>query len=117
MSYLAARLMKMKSENLNGIGRHNDRLTEKHSNPDIDSGRSHLNYDLIQREGTIKADVEEYINKNKKTTRAIRKDAVLVNEWIVTSDRDFFKNISKERTREFFEISTRYFQSRFGKKT
>lgn len=41
-SYLVARMQKMKSVNLVGIGNHNQRLTENHSNKDIE--RSHLNY-------------------------------------------------------------------------
>ena len=60
MSYLVARMQKMKSVNLVGIGIHNQRLTENHSNKDIE--RSHLNYDLVNRTGTYKTDIEHFIN-------------------------------------------------------
>ncbi|MGH2162397.1 plasmid recombination protein, partial [Enterococcus faecalis] len=32
------------------------------------------------------------INDNKSSSRAVRKAAVLINEWIITSDNPFFKD-------------------------
>ena len=37
-------------------------------------------------------DIEQFINDNKSSSRAVRKDAVLINEWIITSDNPFFKD-------------------------
>ena len=42
----------------------------------------------------------KFINENKSTTRAVRKDAVLINEWIITSDKKFFENLSQEETKD-----------------
>ena len=50
MSYLVARMQKMKAGNLVGMGNHNQRLTDNHSNKDIDTERSYLNYDLVRSE-------------------------------------------------------------------
>ncbi|HGE2852158.1 TPA: plasmid recombination protein, partial [Salmonella enterica subsp. enterica serovar Dublin] len=50
MSYLVARMQKMKSQNLGGIQRHNQREFENHSNKEIDVSRSHLNFDLFNHE-------------------------------------------------------------------
>ena len=80
MSMLVARMQKMKADNLIGIGNHNQRKTKNHSNPDIDISLSELNYDLVNRTDNYKKDIENFINENKTTTRAIRKDAVLVND-------------------------------------
>ncbi|OCL89622.1 plasmid recombination protein [Aliarcobacter butzleri] len=44
MSMIVARMQKMKAENLVGIGNHNQRKTKNHSNPDIDTSLSKLNY-------------------------------------------------------------------------
>ncbi|EZW98462.1 hypothetical protein U959_02648 [Staphylococcus aureus 88088-1] len=88
MSMIVARMQKMKAENLVGIGNHNQRKTKNHSNPDIDISLSKLNYDLVDRTQNYKTDIENFINENKSTTRAVRKDAVLVNEWIISSDKD-----------------------------
>ena len=105
MSYMVARMQKMKAENLVGIGNHNQRKTKNHSNPDIDTSLSKLNYDLVDRTQNYKTDIENFINENKSTTRAVRKDAVLVNEWIITSDKDFFDNLTESEIENFFERS------------
>ncbi|PJH69118.1 hypothetical protein CVR96_28005, partial [Salmonella enterica subsp. enterica serovar Typhimurium] len=54
MSYVVARMQKMKADNLVGIGNHNQRRTKNHSNQDIDISKSHLNYDLVNRTDTYK---------------------------------------------------------------
>lgn len=114
MSMIVARMQKMKAENLIGIGNHNQRKTRNHSNPDIDTSLSELNYDLVNRTDNYKKDIEKFINENKSTTRAVRKDAVLINEWIITSDRNFFENLSDEDTKEFFISAKEYFAENFG---
>ena len=114
MSMIVARMQKMKAENLIGIGNHNQRKTKNHSNPDIDTSLSELNYDLVNRTDNYKKDIEKFINENKSTTRAVRKDAVLINEWIITSDRKFFENLSDEDTKKFFISAKEYFAENFG---
>ena len=114
MSMIVARMEKMKSGNLVGIGNHNQRKTKNHSNKDIDKTRSHLNYDLLNRTENYKTDIEKFINENKSTQRAVRKDAVLINEWIITSDQDFFKDLSKDEREKFFISSKDYFAEKFG---
>src|SRR5699024_2929810 len=81
----------MKAGNLVGMGNHNQRLTDNHSNKDIDTERSYLNYDLVNRTDNYKTDIQQFINENKSSSRAVRKDAVLINEWIITSDNQFLK--------------------------
>ena len=114
MSMLVARMQKMKADNLIGIGNHNQRKTKNHSNPDIDISLSELNYELVNRTDNYKKDIENFINENKTTTRAVRKDAVLINEWIITSDRKFFENLSDEDTKKFFITAKEYFEENFG---
>lgn len=114
MSMIVARMQKMKAENLIGIGNHNQRKTRNHSNPDIDTSLSELNYDLVNRTDNYKKDIEKFINENKSTTRAVRKDAVLINEWIITSDTKFFEKLSDEDTKKFFISAKEYFSENFG---
>ena len=114
MSMIVARMQKMKAENLIGIVNHNQRKTKNHSNPDIDTSLSKLNYDLVDHTENYKKDIENFINENKSTTRAVRKDAVLINEWIITSDRKFFEDLSDEDTKEFFYTAKEYFSEKFG---
>src|SRR5699024_2477445 len=114
MSMIVARMQKMKAENLIGIGNHNQRKTKNHSNHDIDTSLSKLNYDLVDCTQNYKTDIENFINENKSTARAVRKDAVLVNEWIISSDQDFFKDLSKDEREKFFISSKNYFAEKFG---
>lgn len=116
MSMIVTRMQKMKAENLVGIGNHNQRKTKNHSNPDIDTSLSKLNYDLVDRTQNYKTDIENFINENKSTTRAVRKDAVLVNEWIISSNKDFFDNLTESEIENFFERSKDYFAEKFGEK-
>jgi len=114
MSYVVARMQKMKADNLVGIGNHNQRRTKNHSNQDIDISKSHLNYDLVNRTDTYKTDIQQFINEKKASKRATRKDAVLVNEWILTSDSEYFHDLTPSETQKFFREALRYFSERFG---
>lgn len=116
MSYMVARMQKMKAGNLGGAFRHNERIYENHSNKDIDPKKSNLNYELTDRNRKVsyESQIKDYVNENKISNRAIRKDAVLCDEWIITSDKKFFENLSPEETREFFETAKDYFAQNYG---
>ncbi|HEO6608939.1 TPA: plasmid recombination protein [Streptococcus agalactiae] len=116
MSYMVARMEKMKIGNLGGAYRHNERIFKKHSNKDIDVSRSHLNYELTDRDRSVSYErqIKDYVNENKISNRAIRKDAVLCDEWLITSDKPFFEKLSEEETRDFFETAKNYFAENYG---
>lgn len=116
MSYMVARMEKMKVGNLGGAYRHNERIFKKHSNKDIDVTKSHLNYELTERDRSISYErqIKNYVNENKISNRAIRKDAVLCDEWMITSDKAFFEKLSDEQTRAFFETAKNYFAENYG---
>ena len=114
MSMVAARMQKMKAGNLTGIGNHNQRKGSNHSNQEIDPERSHLNYDLVNRTEYYQKDIQTFIEEKKASTRAVRSDAVLVNEWIITSDRSFFDKLTEQETKQFFEAAKEYFSEKFG---
>ncbi len=115
MSYLVANMQKLKADNLVGLGNHDQRRTQNHKNTDIDVDRSALNYDLVAgRTNHFKTDIEDYINEYKTSQRAVRKDAVLVNEWIISSDRHFFADLTAADTRKYFETAKEYFAEKFG---
>ncbi len=108
----------MKVGNLGGAYKHNERVFETHSNKDIDSSKSHLNYELTDRDQSLSYEkqIKDYVNTNKVSNRAIRKDAVLCDEWIITSDKQFFESLTPEQTREFFETAKNYFAENYGEK-
>lgn len=116
MSYIVARMEKMKVGNLGGAYRHNERIFKNHSNKDIDPNRSHLNYELTDRDRSVSYEkqIKNYVNETKISKRAIRKDAVLCDEWVITSDKKFFERLDQEQTRAFFETAKNYFAERYG---
>lgn len=116
LSYAVVRMAKMKSHDLKGIQFHNQRERESRTNPDIDKEKTKENYDLINAENiNYNERVKEIIESQKTGTRKTRKDAVLVNELIVTSDRDFFDCLTAEEEAQFFAKSAEFFCERYGK--
>ena len=117
MSYIVARMEKMKVGNLGGAYRHNERIFKNHSNKDIDPNRSHLNYELTDRDRSVSYEkqIKNYVNETKISKRAIRKDAVLCDEWVITSDKKFFEDLNQEQVQEFFDTAKKYFEEQYGK--
>ncbi len=56
--------------------------------------------------------ITDFIDENKVSSRSIRKDAVMCNEWIITSDSSFFKKLDNEEIKCFFETSKDFFLKR-----
>ena len=95
MSYVIARVIKVKSTAIGAMQYHNDRAPGKHLNPDIDPERTHLNYEL-HGEGCFlprkyAAEVDERIAANRTSGRKVRKDAVKLVEGIITASPEFFE--------------------------
>ncbi|WP_211656081.1 MobV family relaxase [Planococcus alpniumensis] len=115
MSFAVVRMQKMKSPDLKGMQFHNQRERESRTNPDIDPDREHLNYDLLHQEKIdYNQQVKAIIESQKVSERKTRKDAVLVNELLVTSDRKFFDGLDPAEQKRFFEESHKLFSERYG---
>lgn len=114
--FFAGRMHKMKASDLRGMQYHNQRERASKTNTDIDKKRSHLNYDLVNRVPIdYKERIQKRIEEGVKSKRKIRKDAVLCNQWIITSDKDFFKGLSEKEERRFFREAYDWFCRRYGK--
>src|SRR5690625_780691 len=116
MCYAVCRMQKVKSAGLKGMQFHNQRERESRTNEDIDRERTHENYDLQNDENiNYKERVKDILDSRKTGTRKTRKDAVLVNELLVTSERDFFERLDAGEQNRFFEESYKLFSERYGK--
>ncbi|MFR0618484.1 MobV family relaxase, partial [Limosilactobacillus mucosae] len=115
MSFLVATMKKNKAENLNGIFMHDFRRTENHSNKEIDVARSADNYELIDHQRMSKQVIMDYISAKRTSKRAVRKDAVVLNEWIVSSDQEFFKGLDADQIRQYFQTAVDWFGREFGR--
>lgn len=81
--YAVATMKKMKAENLSGMLRHDFRETKNHKNKDIDPNKSDQNIELVADHKLHKQDIVDYINKRRRSSRKLRRDAVMVDEWIL----------------------------------
>lgn len=115
MAKLVARMIKLKSDVLTQIENHNKRKTENHKNKEIDKSLSCYNFELVEKPKTGKKQIIDFINKNKKSEKAVRSDAVVISEWVITSNQEFFKNLTPDQTSRFFKIAKGYFERKFGK--
>ena len=109
MSFAIMRIAKIKATNIIGVDKHNERKNNNYSNEDIKQELTHLNYDLIKCP-SYKKKINEELDKRYTSSRSIRKDAVLGVEVIFTSDNEFFKKLSPEQERLYFEKSLEFLQ-------
>src|SRR5699024_7649701 len=83
---------------------------------EINKMRKKENYDKQNDENiNYNERVKDIIDSQKTGTRKTRKDGVLVNELLVTSDRDFFERLDPGEQKRFFEESYKLFSERYGK--
>lgn len=113
VGYAVVHMMKIKSGAVGGIQSHNNREHEPKTNPDVDMSRSEDNYDLIPCDN-YKRSIKEKLSNLVESSRAIRKDAVVVCNFIVTSDNETMDALGTDRQREFFRDSVKWFSDRYG---
>lgn len=81
-------------------------------NPQINHARTKDNYRLVSSYGTY----TEFINNRlKELDLSPRKDAVIMNSFVVGSDKTFFDKLPKALQYEFFTDCTKFFAERYGK--
>lgn len=85
----------------------------KSDNPQIDSERTRNNYRFTPYFGKT---YTEFINgRIKELGLSPRKDAVVMNSFVLGSDKTFFDKLPKALQYEFFTDCTRFFAERYGK--
>lgn len=113
VGYAVVHMMKIKSGAVGGIQSHNNREHEPKTNPDVDMSRSEDNYDLIPCDN-YKRSIKEKLSNLVESSRAVRKDAVVACNFIVTSDNETMDALGADRQREFFQDSVKWFSDRYG---
>lgn len=120
MSYAVANMKKFKLTQVNGLGRHDERETDRHRNQEIDVTQSGENYTVVPDEFrkpdnvTLQKFVQQRISEGRDSSRAVRKDAVVLTEWVVGSDHQFFESLTNAQTKHFFEDAYAWFANRYG---
>lgn len=114
MSYIVATMQKFDRSMIKGMQSHNQREHESRTNTDIDKTKEHLNYDLINDRPINYLEVIDNRLGELPLKRKPRKDAVLINSFIIGSDQEFFKSLTSKQTKQYFQESVDWFVNRYG---
>ena len=111
MGYAVVHMQKIKAGAVGGIQSHNNREHLPRTNPDVDPLRSWRNYDIIPCDNYKRA-IKENLSNLVKSNRAVRKDAVVLCNFVVTSDHETMEAMEPEHQRELFKDSVKWFCDR-----
>jgi len=116
MSYSICRIAKVKASGVTGIQIHDRREKESvsHTNKDIDWSKTHENVDLLEQRERFRTVISGRIAE-LNLPRAIRKDATVMSQCLVTSDSAFFDKMPREEQTEYFRKSLDFIEKQYGK--
>lgn len=107
MSYAIVRNEKLTRNEAKGRYIHNERKTRGHTNKDIDSTRTYLNYYLKNNELSYIKEFDKLKEENK-LQGFIKSNSIIMCEMIFTSEKEFFERIGEEETKRYFEESYKF---------
>ena len=108
--YGILRFAKYKGPEIGQIEAHNERAKESYaSNPDIDTNRSKLNYNLLTSPPKYRAEAERQIREAGCRTR---KDSVRLVETLITASPEFFQGKSQKEIRGYFERALEFMKTK-----
>lgn len=104
MSYAIIRNEKLTRAQAMGAYKHNERKTKNHSNKNIDSSRTELNYYLKKNELSYIKEFDR-IKKKYNLKGQIRSNSNIICEMVFTSDQKFFDEIGYTESQRYFKES------------
>ena len=107
MSYAIIRNEKLTRVQAMGAYKHNERKTKNHSNKNIDSSKTELNYYLKKNELSYIKEFDKIKEKYDLKVQ-IRSNSNIMCEMVFTSDQKFFDKISYEESKRYFEESYKF---------
>ena len=113
ISYLVCHMEKYHKQDVAPIEKENERDENyKSDNPQIDSERTRNNYRFTPYFGKT---YTEFINgRIKELGLSPRKDAVVMNSFVLGSDKTFFDSLAKVEQYNFFSDCHKFFAERYG---
>lgn len=104
MSYAIIRNEKLTRAQAMGAYKHNERKTKNHSNKNIDSSKTELNYYLKKNELSYIKEFDK-IKEKYDLKGQIRSNSNIMCEMVFTSDQKFFDEIGYEESKRYFKES------------
>jgi len=116
MSFSICRIAKVKAGGVTGIQIHDRREKESvsHTNKDIDWSKTHENVDLLNQQARFRTVISNRIAE-LNLPKALRKDATVMTQCLVTSDSVFFEEMSRAEQTDYFRKSLDFIEKRYGK--
>ena len=102
MSYAIIRNEKLTRVQAMGAYKHNERKTKNHSNKNIDSSKTELNYYLKKNELSYIKEFDK-IKEKYDLKGQIRSNSNIMCEMVFTSDQEFFNRIGEQETKRYFD--------------
>ena len=102
MSYAIVRNEELTRAEVNGKCTHNDRKAKCHTNKDIDSTKTHLNYYIKKNNYTYTKEFDK-LRKEQNLAGHLRENSIIMCQMIFTSDQDFFNKIGERETKRYFD--------------
>ena len=93
---------KLTRAEVNGKGTHNDRKAKNHTNKDIDTTKTRLNYYIKKNELTYTKEFDKYLKENNVQGH-LRSNSIIMCQMIFTSDQIFFDKIGEKETKRYFD--------------
>ena len=107
MSYAIIRNEKLTRVQAMGAYKHNERKTKNHSNKNINSTKTELNYYLKKNELSYIKEFDK-IKEKYDLKGQIRSNSNIMCEMVFTSDQKFFDKIGYEESKRYFEESYKF---------
>lgn len=107
MSYAIIRNEKLTKAQAMGAYKHNERKTKNHSNKNIDSSKTELNYYLKKNELSYIKEFDR-IKEKYDLKGQIRSNSNIMCEMVFTSNQKFFDKIGYEESKRYFEESYKF---------
>ena len=115
MGKVVCHMSKSKAGSSGGLTRHIDR-NQKNVSGNIDESRTHLNFELAEVSGTIDEMIKSRISEGYKGTKAIRKDAVTSQRYILSGSHDEMSKLDETEIKKWAVDNYEYFARIYGEK-
>ena len=104
MSYAIIRNEKLTRAKAMGAYRHNERKAKNHSNKNIDSSKTELNYYIKKNKLSYIKEFDRIKERNNLKGQ-IRSNSIIMCEMVFTSDQKFFDEIGYNESKRYFKES------------
>jgi len=116
MGKVVCHMSKASAESSGGLTNHIDRIQSRNASENIDLSRTHLNFELVQKTGTIDEMIKQRLSNGYQGKKAIRKDAVTSQRYILSGSHDAMMKLDRYELLQWAKDSYDYFAKMYGEK-